>query len=149
MATGTEASQQANRAGMDPRRLVVIFYLVGTVILALFFGHVIKPIWGNFGLHDAQLIGEDWTTTNVIGAALAAAVAVGCYLHPRTKTLSLECASELMKVTWPSWGETRVSTFAVVIASLVAAVVLFAIDAFSYRMMIEWLPAAWTWVNGH
>ena len=54
-----------------------------------------------------------------------------------------------MKVTWPSWGETRASTFAVVIASLVAAIVVFAIDAFSYRLMVEWLPAAWTWVNGH
>src|SRR5437899_6251041 len=102
MATGTEASQQANRAGMDPRRLVVIFYLVGTIILALFFGHVIKPIWGNIGWHDERLFGlEDWTTTNVVGALLAVAVAVGCYLHPRTKTLSLEVASELMKVTWP------------------------------------------------
>src|SRR2546430_9376647 len=105
MATGTEASQQANRAGMDPRRLVVIFYLVGAVVLAVFFGHVIKPILGNFGLRDQPLFGlEDWTTTNVIGGLLAIATAVGCYLHPRTKTLSLEVASELMKVTWPSWA---------------------------------------------
>ena len=52
-------------------------------------------------------------------------------------------ATELMRVTWPSWEETRVSTFAVVIASVVAAVILFGIDTFSYKVMVDWLPALW------
>ena len=48
-----------------------------------------------------------------------------------------------MKVTWPTWAETRVSTLAVVVASLVAAVLLFGIDTLAYKLMVEWLPAVW------
>ncbi len=48
-----------------------------------------------------------------------------------------------MKVTWPTWSETRTSTVAVVIASIVAAVILFCIDTIAYNMMVEWLPAVW------
>jgi preprotein translocase subunit SecE len=48
-----------------------------------------------------------------------------------------------MRVTWPSWEETKVSTIAVVVASLVAGVVLFCIDSLSYKLMVEWLPALW------
>ena len=32
----SESSQQANRSGLDPRRLVVMFYLVAGIVLALF-----------------------------------------------------------------------------------------------------------------
>jgi preprotein translocase subunit SecE len=150
MASATEASQQANRSGMDPRRLVVIFYMVGGLILTLFLHNVLAPLWGNLGLPNPEVLaGVEIKLHSMAALLIAAGVAVGAYVHPKTKQLSLEVASELMKVTWPTWGETRVATMAVVIASLVAAVVLFAIDAFSYRLMVEWLPALWTAVNGH
>ena len=32
---------------------------------------------------------------------------------------------------------------AVVVASLVAAVILFGIDTLAYKMMVDWLPAVW------
>ncbi len=68
---------------------------------------------------------------------------VGAYVNRRTHDLSVDVASELMKVSWPTWSETRASTFAVVIASLVAAVVLFFIDTVAYKLMVDWLPAVW------
>ena len=52
-------------------------------------------------------------------------------------------ATELMRVTWPSWEDVRVSTIAVVVASLVAAVLLFGMDTLSYNLMVKWLPAVW------
>jgi preprotein translocase subunit SecE len=48
-----------------------------------------------------------------------------------------------MKVTWPSWDETRVATVAVIVASAVAAVVLFGIDTVAAKLMVDWLPALW------
>ena len=38
MATASDATAQANRSGMDPKRLVVIFYLFAAVIVALILG---------------------------------------------------------------------------------------------------------------
>jgi len=139
-----QAAEQANRAGMSPGRLVVIFYLGAGLVTAMFLGKVLALVWASAGWGDKEVAqGLDFTITQVLGVVLAAGAAVGCWVHPRTRTLSNEVASELMKVTWPSWGETRISTGAVVVASLVAAVVLFGIDTLAYKLMVDWLPTLW------
>ena len=79
----------------------------------------------------------------LVGFFLAAGLVVGAYMHPRSNALSLEVASELMKVTWPTWAETKASTVAVIVASVVAAVLLFCIDTLAYNLMVEWIPAIW------
>ena len=143
MATD-EASQQANRSGMDPKRLVVIFYLLSAFILSQFFEHLLASLWGQLGWPDKEMVeGLAWHTTTLIGLGLALGTAVAAYLNPTTHRLSLEVASELMKVTWPSFGEVRNSTVAVVVASLVAAGILFGIDTLAYKLMVEWLPSLW------
>lgn len=143
MAT-SDASEQANRSGMDPVRLVVIFYLVFGFVLAFFFDHVLGQIWAAAAWRNPEVIeGPGWKVTSLLGFVMALAVVAGAYAHPRSKQLSLEVASELMKVTWPTFAETRVATFAVVVASLVAAVILYGMDVFSYNMMVEWLPRLW------
>ncbi|MCP3144915.1 preprotein translocase subunit SecE [Pyxidicoccus xibeiensis] len=144
MATASEASQQANRSAIDPKRLVVIFYLLAGIILALFMERVFGVLWARFGWSDPVLIdGLDWKVSTLVGYLLAVGLALATYLHPRTHSLSIEVASEMMKVTWPTWQETRTSTMAVVVASLVAAVLLFFIDTVAYNLMVEWLPAVW------
>jgi preprotein translocase subunit SecE len=144
MATATEASQQSHRSVMDPKRLVVIFYLIGGIVLALFLEHVFGLLWAGAGWVDREIIeGLGWNTSTFVGFALALAITVALYVHPRTHALSLDVASELMKVSWPTWPETRASTLAVVVASLVAAVLLFFIDTVAYKLMVDWLPAVW------
>jgi preprotein translocase subunit SecE len=144
MAAASEASQQANRSGMDPKRLVVIFFLIAGIIFALFLEHVCGLIWARAGLSDPVIIdGVDWQVSTLVGFLLAAGLVVGAYAYPKTHALSLEVASELMKVTWPSWAETKASTVAVIIASVVAAVLLFCIDTLAYNLMVEWIPAIW------
>lgn len=144
MAAASEASQQANRSGMDPKRLVVIFFLIAGLIFALFLEHVCGLIWARAGLSDPVIIdGVDWQVSTLVGFLLAAGLVVGAYAYPKTHALSLEVASELMKVTWPSWAETKASTVAVIIASVVAAVLLFCIDTLAYNLMVEWIPAIW------
>lgn len=148
MATN-EAAQQANRSGMDPVRLVVIFYLVAGVVLGMFLDNVLEMLWVRFGWSNPNIVeGLNWKLTTLLGIAVALGGCAGAFVHPKSKQLSLEVASELMKVTWPSWGETRVSTVAVVVASLVAAVVLFGIDTLAYSVMVDWLPRLWSALNG-
>ena len=66
------------------------------------------------------------------------------WVNSRTKSYMFEVASELLKVTWPGWGEVRTSTMAVLVASIISAIILFVIDNFALRLMVEWLPAVWT-----
>jgi preprotein translocase subunit SecE len=87
--------------------------------------------------------GLDFTYAFVAGAGLAVALGVWAWVNVRVHTLSSEVATELMRVTWPSFEETRVSTIAVIVASLVAAVVLFGIDSLALKVMVDWLPHLW------
>ena len=142
--SASDASQQANRSGMDPTRLVVISYLVFALILTLFFEHLLDLVFARLGVRNHELVdGLGWRLTTLLGVVLAFGGAIFSWMNPKTKAVSLEVANELMRVTWPSWEETRVSTMAVVVASVIAAAVLFGIDSLSYKLMVDWLPALW------
>ncbi len=142
--SASDASQQANRAGMDPKRLVVVSYLVFGLVITLFLAHVLDQIAARFGLPNARVLeGLDWKYTDVLGLVVTLGTGIFCWVNEKVRTTSLEIANELMRVTWPSWEETRLSTYAVVFASLVAALVLFGIDSLSYKLMIDWLPTLW------
>ncbi|WP_044186080.1 preprotein translocase subunit SecE [Hyalangium minutum] len=144
MATASEASQQANRSAMDPKRLVVIFLLLAGIVTALFFEHVLGLIWARFGWGDPILVeGVDWQVSTLVGYLLALGLALLVWFQPKAHAVSIDIASELMKVTWPSWSETRASTVAVIVASVVAAIILFFIDTIAYKLMVDWLPAVW------
>jgi preprotein translocase subunit SecE len=144
MANASEATQQANRAGMDPLRLVLGFYLVATIILGMFFAHLLTVLWVRFGWPNREVLsGIDLDLPTLLGYVLALGLGVFSWVNPSVKGRALESASELMRVTWPSWTETRVSTVAVVIASLVAALLLFGIDTMAYQIMVDWLPSLW------
>jgi preprotein translocase subunit SecE len=143
--SGSEASQQANRAGMDPKRLVVIAYLVFGFIIILFLDHLFEQVLARFGMTNRVLIeGPDWRVSTLASAVLTIGGGFYAWFNPKSRAISVEVATELMRVTWPSWEETRISTFAVVIASVVAAVILFGIDSFSYKVMVDWLPSLWS-----
>lgn len=140
----TEASQQANRAEMDPRRLVVVSYLVFGIVLTLFLGRLVEMLFAQFGIANSEIIaGGGIKLADLLGFGLTAGLITYTWTNPKLKGLSMEVATELMRVTWPSWEDVRISTVAVVVASLVAAIILFGMDTLSYKLMVEWLPALW------
>ena len=139
----SESSEQANRAGMDPRRLVVIFYLVFGLVLALFLENMLSLVFARVSVSDVDVVeGLGWKVSTLLGVLASAASLVAAWMNPRGQQVSLEVAAELMKVTWPSWDETRVATFAVIVASAIAAVVLFGIDTVAAKL-VDWLPSLW------
>ena len=111
-------------AGIDPKRMVVIFYVLAALAVGVFAEKVLELVFSYVRWNDPAVFGEDWRLTTVLGFAVAAAAAVVVWRTPKTQTVSLEIASELKKVTWPTLRETRAATVAVVIATFVAAVIL-------------------------
>ena len=129
---------------MDPRRLVVIAYLVFGLIIALFLGHMLELLFTQLSFANKKVIeGLDFSWAFVLGALIAVGSGIWAWVNPRVHTLSNDVASELMRVTWPSFEETRISTIAVIVASLVASVVLFGIDTLALKVMVDWLPQLW------
>jgi preprotein translocase subunit SecE len=114
--------------GIEPKRMVAIFYVLAALAVGVFLENVLGLAFSYARWNDPAILGEDWTLTTLIGFGIAAAVAIGLWRHARAHTVSLEVASELKKVTWPTLRETRAATVAVVVATFAAAIILGVFD---------------------
>jgi len=142
--SATEASEKANRAKMDPKRLLAIVFLVLGAVLAVFLGRIFELFWARMGWSNPPLFaGLGWSATSLMGFVLAAGAVAWAYFAKEPRAYAEEAAGELMRVVWPSWAEVRVSTMAVVITAFVAAFFFFLVDTLSYEVMVEWLPRLW------
>jgi preprotein translocase subunit SecE len=115
-------------AGVDPRRIVAIFFVFAAVCLGIFLEKVLGLVFSYTRWNDFPIFGDDWTLTTVVGYGIAALAAVVVWRTPRLHAVSLEVAGELKKVTWPSLRETRAATVAVVLFSFLAAALLGVFD---------------------
>jgi preprotein translocase subunit SecE len=119
---------EGKTGGMDPRRMVVIFFVLAAIAVGVFLEKILGLVFSYARWNDPAIFGEDWSLTTVLGYAIAAAVAVVAWRTTRVQTVSLEVAAELKKVTWPTLRETRAATAAVLVATFAAAVILGVFD---------------------
>ena len=122
--------------GIDPRRIVGLAIAVAAIFLGIFLSKVLELAFSYTRWNDFPVFGEDWTITAVAGFGAAAVAALVAWRTPRLRTVSLEIAAELKKVTWPTLRETRAATVAVIAFSFVSAAIL---GLFDY--LWAWLSA--------
>ena len=115
-------------AGLDPKRMVAIFYVLAALALGMFFAKVLGLVLTYGRWSDPAIFGEDWTLSSVVGFGLACAGAAIAWRNARAQAVSLEVAGELKKVTWPTLRETRAATVAVLVATVIAAAILGVFD---------------------
>ena len=120
----SDTTTTAATPGIDPKRLVAIFYVLAAIAVGVFLERVLGLAFSYARVNDPAIFGEDWTVTTVIGYAIAAGAAIVVWRNARAHKVSLEVAGELKKVTWPSLRETRAATVAVVVATFIAAIIL-------------------------
>jgi preprotein translocase subunit SecE len=125
-----------------PTRMVVVGYLLSFVAVGIFFENALAALFGAMRWNDVNIGGSDWTISSLIGYGLAAAIAIGCYMHPTVQKLSYEVAVELKKSNFPNGEDTRTSTIAVVLFSLISAGILGIFDFVSSKIMTQWIPTA-------
>jgi preprotein translocase subunit SecE len=132
--------------GIDPKRLVAIFYVFAAIVVGLFLEKVLGIVFSYVRWNDRQLLG-DFTVQDFAGYAcyaLGGVAALVTWKQPRVQAVSLEVAAELNKVTWPSLRETRAATVAVVIATFVAAIILGVFD-YAWASLSD---LVWRWLTG-
>jgi preprotein translocase subunit SecE len=117
---------------MTNSRLIGIAYVVLAIAAGLFLEHVLLAAFGAFNVTQplTRPLAGEWTWSTVIGLGITGAVAGWLWVRPRTHEVSLEIASELRKVSWPGFAETRAATIAVIVASIISAVLLGLFDVF-------------------
>jgi preprotein translocase subunit SecE len=123
MATG-EAGQQ----GVDPKRIVALFFIGAAIFAGLFLEKILGIVFAYARLNDSTVFGEGWTVTTLIGFGAALGGAIFAWRNQRVQGVALEIAAELKKVTWPTFRETRAATIAVVVATFAAAIMLGVFD---------------------
>jgi preprotein translocase subunit SecE len=111
---------------MTNTRIIAIGYVVLAIAAGLFLEHVFLATFGNFSPTQplTRPLWSEWTWCSIIGLGLAGATALYLWVNPKTQEVSMEIAGELRKVSWPSFAETRAATIAVIVASMIAAVLL-------------------------
>ena len=117
---------------MTNTRLVAIGYVVLGLLAGLFLEHVLLVGFGAFGPTQplTRPLYNDWTWSSVIGLAIAAAAGLYLWKLKRTHDVSLEIATELKRVSWPTMAETRAASIAVIVATVIAALLLGMFDVF-------------------
>jgi preprotein translocase SecE subunit len=76
------------------------------------------PTW------NRPLLGADFVVSDLLGLTAGLATAITLWRHKNVRTAALDIASELSRVTWPGWEETRNSTFVVMVVTLVVSLIL-------------------------
>ena len=119
---------------MTNSRVVAIGMVVLALAAGLFLEHVLAAVFGAFAPTQPltrPLFGDSgWTWSSILGLAIAAAAAFFLWTNRKTHEVALEIAGELRKVSWPSFAETRAATVAVIVASIISAVLLGLFDVF-------------------
>ena len=126
---------------MTNNRLVGISVVVFALLGGIFLEHLLLSGFGLFSATQPltttlfQLpLGpgdpKDFSWATLVGLLVSFGVFGWFWKKPETNTVAQEIASELRKVTWPSMEETRAATIAVIVASLIAAVLLGLFDVF-------------------
>ena len=117
---------------MTNTRIAAIGYVVLAIAAGLFLEHVLLVAFGGFGPTQplTRPLWGEWTWCTAIGLGLCGATAIYLWVRPKTNQVSMEIVAELRKVSWPGLAETRAATIAVIVASMIAAVLLGLFDVF-------------------
>jgi preprotein translocase subunit SecE len=111
---------------MTNTRIVAVGLVVLAILAGLFLEHVLLAVFGSWSVTQplTRPLWGEWTWSSFIGLGSIAAAAAYIWMTPKTRDVALDIVAELHKVSWPTWQETRAATVAVIVASVIAAVLL-------------------------
>ena len=121
--TGDLASEDAGagKKTLGNERWVQLTFVAGALLLVWLYDHIISAIWYLFADPSESVV----TSLSVLAGTITAGV---LYRNRTSYTMTHDVVEELSKVTWPTRKETSSSTIVVVVASIIAAFVLFMFD---------------------
>lgn len=122
------ASSVSSRRPQLSSRIVLAFFMVSTVLTAILYTKIMSGLFTVLGIKDPAVLGRDFTNSTMI--ALAMTVATLFYTLRATVAYGFvkQVAEELVKVTWPTFDESKQNTSSTVWVTAVIALILFVFD---------------------
>ncbi len=110
------------------KRIVNIFFAAATLLAWVIFARVFAAVFALANQRDAHILGKQFTTSTLLAAGTALALLFWAARHPKLRPLGHEVADELLKVTWPTWEETRNNAKVTVAVTVIVACILWVFD---------------------
>ncbi len=110
------------------KRMVNLFLVASTLTAAVVFYKTFELVFLTVGMRNAHLLGKQFTTAHLLGAAAGVALLFWATRHETIMPSLRECGDELTKVTWPTWEETKNHTKVTIIVTLIIAFILWVFD---------------------
>src|SRR5262245_40069109 len=103
----------------------VVIGLALYILLGEFFGAVLN-IFGSSS--NFQVLGGNFRLANLLGMVVAIGVAIWLRRNEKVHGYAMEVGSELSKVTWPTWKDTKRATLVVIVTTLIISAILGLLD---------------------
>lgn len=119
---------------MSQERIVNLSFVAAALVMWFLSASLVGSVLDFLGPDwDIQVIGREFTLSNLIGIAVGIGGGLYLWRNERLFSLAHEVAGELRKVTWPSWPEVRLSTGVVMATTVAVALCLWVFDTlFAY-----------------
>ena len=109
-------------------RLVLAFFIIATVIIAVLYAKTFALLFSTFDVKDPAVLGKEFRQSTIL--ALVATVGTLYYVLKTTvaRTFVTQSADELVKVTWPTLEEAKAHSNNTIIVTGIIAFILFVFD---------------------
>jgi preprotein translocase subunit SecE len=114
---------------MGIARYVNLSFVVAGLLLYVVLGGLFSVTLELFSSDaNAQVLGSNFRVGHLLGLVSAAGLAIWARRNLTVHAWAMEVGSELSKVSWPTWTETKKATWVVIATTLAIAALLGLLD---------------------
>lgn len=127
-STAPSAARAVDQSQALQDRLKRGFYFLATLAAAVFYTKLMASAFAALALKDAPLLGRGFTMSTVYALGLTALTIWFALASPRARLFIDEVAQELVKVSWPTFDESKLQTIQIALTTAIIAVILYVFD---------------------
>ena len=121
-------SRHVDQAQAHQDRLKRGFYFLATLTAAIFYTKLMASVFTGLAMKDMPLLGRGFTLSTVYALGLTVVTMWYALTAPRARLFIDEVAQELVKVSWPTFDESKLQTFQTAVTTIIIAVILYTFD---------------------
>ena len=121
-------SKSSSRRPQRGSRLVLAFFLSSTLLVAIIYSKVLAAVMRLAGLTDTQMLGRDFTQSTMLALAFTVVTLLYTLKATSAKGFIDQVSEELVKVTWPTFDESKANTTNTIVVTLIIGAILFSFD---------------------
>jgi preprotein translocase subunit SecE len=121
-------SKSSSRRPQRGSKLVLAFFLSSTLLVAIIYSKVLAAVMRLAGLTDTQMLGRDLTQSTMLALVFTVVTLLYTLKATSAKGFIDQVSEELVKVTWPTFDESKANTTNTIVVTLIIGAILFSFD---------------------